>query len=76
MTRWIVTFRSHLEGPADVHCVCVQAPSVPRAIAEGIFELEGVLGEWVQASALPAPSTVSGILDAMKQTLGRTGTDA
>lgn len=50
MKRWLVTLKSHAEGPADVLCVDVRAVSPLAAIREVIRACRG-MGSWAVMTA-------------------------
>ena len=66
MQRFLVVFRSHLEGPADVHYVGVTASSQLGAIAKAKREMPP-LHPWVFAMATHWPRGCVGIDDAVKR---------
>ena len=54
MERWLVIFKSHAEGLADVHFVDITERSALRAIA-GAKAKRPPLGAWVIATAMAWP---------------------
>lgn len=66
MNRFLVVFRSHLEGPADVHCVDVWHTSNLGAIAKAKREAPP-LHPWVFAEAKVWPKGCASIGAAAKK---------
>ena len=66
MHRFLVTLRSHAEGPVDEHFVDVKARSIPGAIAAALKACPGV-GAWAIAQAIPWPSGARGLDDAVRR---------
>lgn len=64
MTRWIVVFRSHVEAPADVHYVGIEAPSALRAVRDAQREAPPPDG-WVLVEAVAWPAGVDDIDEAI-----------
>ncbi len=64
--RYLVVFRSHLEGLADVHCVDVVSDSSLRAIADAKREAPPP-HPWVFASAIAWPKGCASIGVAAKK---------
>lgn len=64
MSRWIVVFRSHVEAPADVHYVDVEASTSLRAIRAAQRE-ESPLDGWVLVEAIAWPPGVDDINEAI-----------
>ncbi len=70
--RWLVLFKSHAEGLADVHFVDVTAPNMLAAVLSAKRARPTFFGPWAIAAAHPWPRGARGINAAV---LALTGTD-
>lgn len=68
--RWLVTFVSHAEGPADVHYVDVAAaPSALAAVRAALRE-RPPLHDWAIARARAWPSRANTVEHALRRIAG------
>lgn len=70
MQRFLVCFRSHAEGLADVHCVDVTAPHVLAAIKKALDEAPPMMESWAQVRAWPWPEGCRNVVKAAEKLTG------